>query len=49
MTTIYEACEDATHEIWDDRGAYILAVLAKLQLDPDADFDKYLIHQENAS
>lgn len=42
MGTIYEACEDATDHIWDDREAYILAVLATLELDPEYDYQKYV-------
>jgi hypothetical protein len=49
MITIYDACEEATIDIWDDREAYILAVLARLQLDPAADFDKYLLYQRFGS
>lgn len=45
MTTIYEACEDATNHIWDDREAYILAVLKALHLNPDNDYDSYLKDQ----
>ena len=40
--TIYEACEDATDHIWDDREQYILATLKTLHIDPSADYDQYL-------
>lgn len=41
--TIFDACLDATHEIWDDREAYILAVLEALKIDPEANYDEYLL------
>ena len=40
--TILDACLDATDHIWDDREAYIRAVLAKLELNPDFDYCQYL-------
>ena len=36
--TVLEACFAATDDIWDDREAYIRAVLALLGIDPDAHF-----------
>lgn len=37
--TVLEACLQATDEIWDDREAYILAVLQLLGIDPAAPFE----------
>jgi hypothetical protein len=42
MTTILDACFEATDEIWDDREAYIRASLAALKIDPDADYNEYM-------
>ena len=39
--TILEACFDATHEIWDDREAYIRAVLKVLRIDPAGDIEDF--------
>jgi hypothetical protein len=36
--TMLEACFAATDGIWDDRRAYILAVLKLLGIDPDCHF-----------
>ena len=43
--TIYDACEEGTDDIWDDREAYILAVLKVLHLNPDDSYDGYLKDQ----
>jgi hypothetical protein len=40
--TIFDACLDATDDIWDDREAYIRAVLKTLRLNPDFDYCQYL-------
>jgi hypothetical protein len=43
--TVLAACFEATDDIWDDREAYIRAVLDVLGIDPDAHFmegDRYV-------
>ena len=42
MTTILDACFEASDDIWDDREGYLRAALKVLFLDPDDDYDEYL-------
>jgi len=39
--TVLTACLNATNEIWDDREAYILAVLERLGIDPMMSLAEY--------
>lgn len=38
VRTVLAVCFDATDEIWDDREAYIRAVLKALDIEPDMPF-----------
>ena len=42
MTSVLDACLDATDEIWDDREADILATLKALKIDPEMDYDRHV-------
>lgn len=42
MTTLLDACLEATDEIWDDREGYLRTALHALRLDPEYDYERYL-------
>jgi len=46
--TVWSECLAATNEIWDDREAYIEAILDRLGIDPTQPWSEYSYTQEGS-